>query len=967
VTPARTLERASRRAGPFSVHPTAPILARLPLLPTEGGEDYGTALLREGMFLASRSLGEDRTPTAQARHTVRAYELRARGRPTPHGVFAGVALAEVVDGPARLKVGAGHQARSNPSATWLAATCTDLLQGPHALQILRRLALTTESTAVRRGDRWEVESELADDHNRRGVERCTVRATAATDLIMAVSTGGATTGAVLDAVRSRWPQVPESVVLDTITNLIQCGFLIADLLPDDVSVDPIGRLLTVLPLTHPTRTPLAELRDALAMADTHIPGRPERLAALRAARDLADRIHRVDRPLTVDVALDARIDLPTAVVTDAIRAAEVLWRIAPQHDPTAEFRARFAERYGHHRYVPLLEAADPVTGIGLPGPQQRETGDAPGRGAVLGSLIAAALADRAVEVELDEPMITALTVQERTPPRTAEVHLRVVANHSQPAGQAGLRGVVTGCASTAGATLARFASLLDHHHTEPDHGQTLTAELAVRPRSAAAQTVALPAGFAAYRIPIGIPGGGPHDLPLEDLLLLCDGGRVLVWSAALDRQVVPVLYARLAPHLLPPPAHLLHLLGQADSQPWHTWSWGAAGNGPFQPRVRYRGTILSSARWTLPPALIDTAGNIERWESELDRWRTHTIPAPPATVLTDDADRCLPLTLDHDADRELLRRYVRRGVRAVIEPPGGAHADGAVATGPHGQHLAELVIPVMQRADPPAHPHGAALPARACGDGLFHTGGPWLSLAIPTAPHLQDELLLRLADLAEDLAKHWDSWFWLRYHTTALGHHLRVRFHGRPDILGGRILPAVGGWTETMNAQRLAGRMIIESYEQETERYGGPGAIEHAEHVFAADSQLVLALLPETADHRIAAAAHTAATITRIVADGDRAALDGHHLDRTARQTMNRLRPGVRAADATPTGTGPNDGELVAALHERLTAYHDTLPAHLRTTCASSLIHMHANRALPVAADERLIRGLAADLIARMP
>ena len=113
-------------------------------------------------------------------------------------------------------------------------------------------------------------------------------------------------------------------------------------------------------------------------------------------------------------------------------------------------------------------------------------------------------------------------------------------------------------------------------------------------------------------------------------------------------------------------------------------------------------------------------------------------------------DRSLPLALDHGADRELLRRYVRRGVLAVTEPPGGAGVQGAVVTGPHGRHLAELVIPLARRADPPIRPHRAALPtrARARGAGLFHPGGPWLCLAIPTAPHLQDELLRRLSDLA---------------------------------------------------------------------------------------------------------------------------------------------------------------------------------------------------------------------------
>jgi thiopeptide-type bacteriocin biosynthesis protein len=964
VSSADPSRRAGRGAGPFIPHPTAPILARLPLLPVEGAQNYGNGVLLEGRFLASRSLTEDRAPTARARHTDRAYLLRAQGRPTPHGVFAGVTLAEVVDGPARLHVGARHRARSNPSAAWLAGACAGLLEGPHAHEILEHLTLSAEGTATRRGDRWEVESERQDEPG--GVQRCSVRATAATDLIMAVCAHGpATTDGVVGAVRHRWPQAPGSVIFDAIKCLIRYSFLITDLLPDDVSADPIGRLLTLVPVAHPARAPLVALRDALAAADAHAPGRPERLVALGTAQEHADRIYRVERPLTVDVAVDARIDIPNRLVADVVRVAEVLCRIAPRDDPAAEFYRRFVTQYGHHRYVPLLEAADPVTGIGPPAAQSPEAPAAPERMAVLGALVSAAVANRALEVELDEAAIAALAHDEMTPPHTAEVYVRLVADSAQAADRGDVRAVVTGCVSTAGSTLGRFASLLGHHHTEPGPGQALPAELVVHPRRASAQTVALPAGFAAHRIPIGVPAGGEHDLRLDELLLVSDGDRALVWSAALDRQVLPVLYARLAAHLLPPVARLLYLLGQAGSRPWHTWSWGAAAHGPFQPRITYRGTILSSARWTLPPTLVDAARDIDRWKDELDDWRSRAIPAPPCTVLTDDADRWLPLTLDHPADRELLRRYVRRGVSAVIEPPGGAGVHAAVATGPHGRQIVELVIPVLRRADPPTPPQRARAPMRARGAGLFHPGGPWLSLAVPAPPHLQDDLLLRLADLAHDLNEHWDSWFWLRYHTTELGHHLRVRFHGHPEVLGGRILPALADWTTAMYEQHLAGRMLIESYEQEIERYGGPPAIEYAERVFAADSQIVLALLLKTIDQRIAAAAHTAATIAHTVAGGDRAALAGRQLDRNARQTMNRLRAAVRAANLASAGPPPGGEEMFGALHEGLTTYRNTVPAHLRNSCASSLIHMHANRAMPATEDEPLIRALAADLIAR--
>ncbi|MFF4990609.1 lantibiotic dehydratase [Streptosporangium saharense] len=962
---ATTPNRAGHRAGPFGPHPTAPILARLPLLPSEPADEDGADLLAEGMFLASRQLANPAL-TDRSRQTARAYELRARHRPTPHGVFAGVALADVTNGPARLHLGTEHRVRTNPSGSWLAAFAATLLEGPNAHAVLNGLKLTTDATAVRRGDRWETEAQTAD--NQGAIHRHTVRATAATDLIMAQCADPARAGTVVEAVLARWPHAPRATVFDTVADLARRGFLLTDLLPADAGNDPVGHLLSVLPETHPQHYPLVQLRNVLAAADTLRPGSPERRKALGSARDLADTICRVDRPLVVDTAADARIDIPTRLVANVTAAAGVLWRIAPRVDPAAEYHRRFTDRYGRHRHVPLLEAADPVIGIGTDTPPDAgaKAERVPGLAAVLSGLIAQAAAGGDIEVELDEAAITAMTGDEKTqPPHTTEIYIRLVADSQRTDGPQSLRPVVVGAVPTAGSTLARFVSLLGHHHTEPQAGTALIVELAVRPRAVSASTVAVPAGFATHRIPVGVTGAGEHDLSLADLLLVSDGNALMVWSTSLNRQVIPVLYSRLAPALLPPVARLLYVLGQAGTSPWHTWSWDDLAAGPFQPRIRHKTVILSPARWTLPPELIAAAGHADQWAIALDQWRTGTIPPPPAVVVTQDDDRQLPLNLDHDLDRELLRRYVRRGLTAVTETPGGSNTIGAVATGPHGRHLAELVIPLIRHAATPTAHRSAGPTVRVRGAGLFHPGGPWLSLAIPTAPHLQDELLLRVGDLAAGLAQSWDRWFWLRYRTAALGHHLRVRFHGHPEILGSRVLPAVADWAAAMSDANLAGRMVVECYDQEIERYGGTGAIEHAEHVFAVDSRLVLALLDQEADGRIIASALVAAAITQTVADGDLSALTGRRLDRDARQKVNGLRATVRAADGDVPDLGPDGKEPLADLLGRLTAYRDALPPHRRADCASSLIHMHANRALPASGDEPLMRALGADLIAR--
>ncbi|MGH3874271.1 MAG: thiopeptide-type bacteriocin biosynthesis protein [Pseudonocardiaceae bacterium] len=142
------------------------------------------------------------------------------------------------------------------------------------------------------------------------------------------------------------------------------------------------------------------------------------------------------------------------------------------------------------------------------------------------------------------------------------------------------------------------------------------------------------------------------------------------------------------------------------------------------------------------------------------------------------------------------------------------------------------------------------------------------------------ELLLPgLATLADDLAEYYDSWFWLRYHTPGYGPHIRACFYGDPATLGSRVLPALSAWVQDMIRQRLSGGFTVEPYDQEIERYGGPAAIGAAEHVFAADSSLVLAILANVSDRdqRLVIAAVSAAAIVCPMTDAYHAALDGRH------------------------------------------------------------------------------------------
>ena len=987
----------------FAVCGTPAVLARVPLRPAEPGDAVAQdaeedGLLAEALFLASRQaalspaacpvpaagISVQRAPS-RGEVTRRAYELRSRWRSTPHGAFAGVATARTVGAgePARLLLGSGHRARTSPSGSWLAELSDVLLADPAVVGLLR---LTASNLVIHRGQRLE---------HQLPARRVTARATEASLMVMRICADGALGSDVAADLMRRWP-VPSRVARAALAELVRGGFLLTDLLPADITADPLGHLLGKIPPGHALAARLGRLRRLLAAADQQPVGDPGRLRALATARDLADGICLVDRPLSLDVAADADIAVPASLLDEAARAATALWRAAGQPAALAGWHERFVRRYGPDRLVPLLEATDAAIGLGidareiepaarLPGRARGLAGDdeaaraSDRRNSILAALVAGAQAHGSIEVDLDEATLADLAEDGSDPPaHSAEIGVRVIASCREELAAGRLQlAVVPPGPQVAGATIGRFAGLLPGAWPGPPAGSAtvMTAEITVQAGGPWAAALAPPAGFARYRIPVGVPAF-PGDLDLADLHLISDGRHLSCWSARHGRPVIPVLYSRLAPLMLPPAARFLQLLGRTGAPLLSGWSWEPLGAGPFQPRVRHGQVILAPARWVLPPALTQTASERARWGPALDAWRAAAVPHPPDLVITDDGDRRLPLDLRRADDRELLRRYVRRGLPAVCEPPGGPDAEQAVVTGPDGPHILELVVPVRPRARPcplpaPARPH---LPPRTGDEGLYLPGGPWLSACLGTPRACQDEVLEQLETISADLAGHFDLCFWLRYADPAHGPHLRVRFHGEPAALGGAVLPALSAWCAGLRRQRLASGFSIEPYDQEIERYGGASSITAAERVLAADSRLSLVLLTMTGDpdQRLAAAALSAAAIAVAVSgSGDRAALDRHPLDRAARQRFQAVRPRVRAAGRARDLSALPDGILSgaaagawAARHETLTDYRATLKPGQRAGCAAALAHMHANRLLGDAEAEHIATALAADLLA---
>lgn len=601
-------------------------LARVPIGAVTSSDEAATEeLLGEAVFLSSRRVvvDGDRLPRGiEAACTRRSYLIRLRSRTTPLGVFAGVAPARFRDGTAVLRLEDEHRTRTTPSAAWLTAVADRSLEEPY---VLRRLTLHTNNLLTRRGRRYHCER--PGDLSRAVPHATSVRATEATAFIVEAARGGAAAAEVIDALRRKWPQVPAPVIDQAVVALIRAGVLLHDLLPEDPRDEPLGHLLDKLPHCSPWLTALADLRTLLATADTYTPGHALRRRSLSAARDLADRILSCERPLRADTVVGATVELPMPLAREAAEAAGVLWSIGWGSPPLRGYHETFRRRYGINRAVPLLEATDQIIGIGCApgvagiGPAEAD----PRRDAVLARMLSTAAAHGRTEITLDADTIAELRAPRGdVPPRSAEIYVRLCGSADDGIS---LALCPSGGSQDAGSTAGRFAPLLPGVFDVPTADQEggVVAEVVFRSRTADTRTVAAESGFAAHRIPLGVPTR-PGDLMPEELLLVSTGKRLYVWSAQLSCEVVPVVYSRVAPGLLPPLVRLLSLVGQGDARPWHGWTWRQSV--PFQPAVRYRRVLLAPARWLLPPELTRAVRSTAAWDTALTAWRTSIRPAP---------------------------------------------------------------------------------------------------------------------------------------------------------------------------------------------------------------------------------------------------------------------------------------------------------------------------------------------------
>ena len=891
-------------------------------------------------FFQSLSIWKQDAESAKGQRMERAlyrYVARMSSRPTPFGLFAGCSLG-MIAAETRMEVGphSCYGRRSRLDMEYLSNLAEKITSGP---ELQKQLCFRPNSSLYLAGGRYHhAQSYLAQD------ARCyRLVATEPTPYLAATlerASAGATAAQLSAALVKDDPEITMEEAEDYVRQLIESQLLISDLTPPITGQEPIEEMLAQLGAAQKEEesvsATLKSVAQRLRALDEHGVGNDladydQIVAALRTlpCQFKLDHLVQVDMmKKPVQVSLDQRL------VREILAGVEVLHSLAisPPSDPFRQFKEDFRERYQEEE-IPLVLALDEDVGIGFERKEGAEAAPEPlienidfsrveaeleltarkPEFALLRKLEELARAKQTC-LELDDQLLNAIRVQDPLPLPDAFAVLGQIMGPPDPQGKHSFH--LQNVSGPSGALLlGRFCSADEqlttcvHEHLRREEAcrageNVIFAEIVHLPEGRIGNVLCRPR-LREYEIPYLAASRAPqeHQIPITDLMLSLQNGRIVLRSQRLGCAVVPRLtsahnYTHGRNLKLYKFLCLLQAQGRCGSL---MWNWGILEQASFLPRVTLGNIVFAPARWRIGQETIEKLAGAtgEKRLREIEEWRIGN--GIPRLAFLVEADNQLLIDFENVLSVGTLVEYIKNHKSARLAEFLGGPA-GLCAHGPEGSFTNEVIVPFVRKdqvvgqfgpncplpvsafsdfrrggriagpaqrgkrssrsdesikqTDPlPKEQRSSGRPAlqrtAPAGDRerRFLPGSEWLFAKIYASPSQVDRLLLQhirplVANVLASGAA--DGWFFIRYGDPRW--HLRLRFHGDPRRLAAEVLPQLRASLQEPEQRGELWRVQLDTYERELERYGGPEGLGIAERLFQYDSELVLELLASISD-----------------------------------------------------------------------------------------------------------------------
>lgn len=650
------------------------------------------------------------------------------------------------------------------------------------------------------------------------------------------------------------PELDREKSEKVIQALFSQQFLLPSLLPSLLSLSPFEDLMPHLP----NSTSMNAIAKKFEVYNQLPIGKG--LAVLEELQKDMGTIASAKTFLQVDtVYKGSPLQLPKNVGEEIGLAASLLWNISSRYSSSAflpAYHAKFIEKYGIHRTVPLLELLSEETGLGplekfQPVSSVKQVSNfAKQWEKWLSQKWQESLHDKNQEIVLSKKTIDHLFALANEPPPNPQEALssidffcKIIADSSEQVDRGNFFVLFIQSTWQGGSSIGRFVDLLDEKTQVEFRGffeeeellekNTLFIEVSYWPQMSHSANVATHPCFRKYRLDIEAKKRDAHSLSLEDIYVGATSDRLYLTLKEGRWEVISRIGHLLSPTLAPAPLQFMREVTLAKHQLLYPFFWGSLQKEAFfLPRVRFERTILFPAQWNVNVDLFDKeqAGEISsKFSSWADRWNL------PRRCFLARKDRHLLIDRYHSAHlREISLKLKKGESLQFIESIGTPWIKSE-----RGHHLCEIVVPFLKN---PAYAQKKPLIPSAhfpvsINNRLKLLGSEWVSVKLYLGEEKIDRFLTQhLSLFAEKLCQEMKiaGWFFVRYRDPEWHLRFRIRLTDRESLS-----PVIFRLKE-MSLQWIEAGLIKDitwvNYEREIERYGGPKLIEAAELVFCADS-----------------------------------------------------------------------------------------------------------------------------------
>lgn len=852
---------------------------------------------RESYQALHRLESPDRSRASeQMLSTLLKYYIRLTTRPTPYGLFSGVSLGTFGEENRLVLADADqHVKRARVDMEWLYAVIQKIESIPAVRMALR---VRFNDYVYQQGDRLEKPNKTSLQLNSTDNEvGTTIRYTQQVQAVQELAKEFVLFSDLLQELSKRNPEVPLEVIEAFLSQLLENEFLLSELRPPMVNTDALTYVLGILGHIEGGRE-VEDYQNHLTVIQRDIAKyNADKIGAglmdFNATTEKMRSLHKSDNCLQVDLRTNTDCNVLSSELKQELEEfVAAMLKITPEYQISDEYAAyidQFVEKYGFSAEVPVLELLDIDRGLGAPSyyaqgavrrpaPKRQESQKELRLKRVLKSKTMLALKDGRRSFELTDQDIGYIAGNEKPDsPDSPEdflpsFELFLMAHpHKSSETQYDFTMAPVVASNGLGKVIGRFRDMFSRDDTAGFQEQFkkqkerlseyALVEIAEVPERGRISNVAMNESDCDYQLMLSSNSCERKErISIDDLYVSADPSsrRLVIRSRRLNKKVLLLSSSMLNPSF---GSNALRFLKEVSSKyrydPITAFSSVTNSSDEYSPRITYRHIIVKPETWVITKDVLDWSDDKEetflpRFQAFREKWDM------PRYVLLTHYDNRLLFDLENSMHlHEIFNIVKKQRSRPIKMMEMTCMGEGYAAQNEvGGYYVTEIIVPfiasgtssIMRPVETRYLPtvldvRTNAMKVRQQESILLPESDNWLYFKLYGTTKRRGELLALLYEQLESMVQKGQirKYFFIRYADPEP--HLRVRVQAVRREEVPQVFSIFVEWCKALRQCGLLSSAAVDTYQRETERYGGPELIQKAEEYFYHDSRAVLSIL----------------------------------------------------------------------------------------------------------------------------